>query len=122
MAFLADYILDLLLAELANANNLYITSQEVTTFTQATTTYKLGTKTSISVGAPADRTPTGRKVTVASFSNGVVDSSGTATHWALTKTTGSVLMATGALAASQAVTATNSFSLAAFDIGVPDAA
>lgn len=122
MAFIADYILDLLLAEFANANNLYICSQEPTTFTGATSTYKLGTKTAISIGAPADRTPTGRKVTVASFSNGTVDASGTATHWALTKTTGSVLMATGALASSQAVTSGNSFSLAAFDIGVPDAA
>lgn len=122
MAFIADYILDLLLAEFANANNLYICSQEPVTFTGATTTYKLGTKTSISIGAPADRTPSGRKVTVASFSNGTVDASGTATHWALTKTTGSVLMATGALASSQGVTSGNSFSLAAFDIGVPDAA
>lgn len=122
MAFIADYILDLLLAEFANANNLYICSQEPTTFTGATSTYKLGTKTAISIGAPADRTPTGRKVTVASFSNGTVDANGTATHWALTKTTGSVLMATGALAASQVVTSGNSFSLAAFDIGVPDAA
>lgn len=122
MAYIADYILDLLLAEFANANNLYICSQEPTTFAEATSTYKLGTKTSISVGSPADRTPSGRKVTVASFSNGTIDSSGTATHWALTKTTGSVLMATGALASSQAVTASNSFSLAAFDIGVPDAA
>lgn len=122
MAFIADYILDLLLAEFANANNLYICSQEPVNFTGATSTYKLGTKTAISIGAPADRTPTGRKVTVASFSNGTVDASGTATHWALTKTTGSVLMATGALAASQVVTSGNSFSLAAFDIGVPDAA
>ena len=122
MAFIADYILDLLLAEFANANNLYICSQEPVTFAGATTTYKLGTKTSISIGAPADRTPSGRKVTVASFSNGTVDATGTATHWALTKTTGSVLMATGALASSQSVTSGNSFSLAAFDIGVPDAA
>ena len=122
MAFIADYILDLLLAEFANANNLYICSQEPTTFAGATSTYKLGTKTSISIGSPADRTPSGRKVTVASFSNGTVDATGTATHWALTKTTGSVLMATGALASSQGVTSGNSFSLAAFDIGVPDAA
>ena len=122
MAFIADYILDLLLAEFANANNLYICSQEPTTFAGATSTYKLGTKTSISIGSPADRTPSGRKVTVASFSNGTVDATSTATHWALTKTTGSVLMATGALASSQGVTSGNSFSLAAFDIGVPDAA
>ena len=122
MAFLADYILDLALAELDTATaTLYICSQEPTSYAGASSTYKLGTKTSLSIGAPADRTPSGRKVSVATFSDGVVDSSGTATHWAITKS-GTTLMATGALASSQAVTGGNTFSLAAFDIGIPDAA
>lgn len=122
MAFLADYILDLALAELDTATaTLYICSQEPITYAGASSTYKLGTKTSLSIGAPADRTPTGRKVTIATFTDGVVDSSGTATHWAITKA-GTTLMATGALASSQAVVSGNTFSLAAFDIGIPDAA
>lgn len=122
MAFIADYILDLLLAEFdSNADTLYICSQEPTSYAQASSTYKLGTKSSLSIGAPADRTPSGRKVTVAAFSDGTVNTSGTATHWAITKS-GTTLMATGSLASSQAVTSGNSFSLAAFDIGVPDAA
>lgn len=121
MALLADYILDLALAELDTATTtLYITSAEATTYAEASSTYKLGTKTSLSIGAPADRTPNGRKVTVAAITDGVVDGTGTATHWAITKS-GTTLMATGSLSASQAVTAANTFTLAAFDIGIPDA-
>lgn len=121
MALLADYILDLALSELDTATTtLYITNAEATTYTQASSTYKLGTKTSLSIGAPADRTPNGRKVTVAAITDGVVDSTGTATHWAITKS-GTTLMATGALSASQSVTSGNTFSLGAFDIGIPDA-
>jgi len=121
MAFLADYILDLALAELDTATTtLYITSQEATTYTEASATYDLGVKTSLSIGAPGDRGGGGRKVTVASFTDGTVGTSGTASHWAITKS-GTTLMATGALSAPQAVTSGNTFSLAAFDVGIPDA-
>lgn len=121
MAFIADYILDLALSELDTATStLYITSQEATTYAEASSTYALGNKTSLSIGAPADRTPNGRKVTVASFTDGSVSATGTATHWAITKS-GTTLMATGSLSASQAVTNGNTFTLAAFDIGIPDA-
>lgn len=121
MALLADYILDLALSELDTATTtLYITNAEATNYTQASSTYKLGTKTSLSIGAPADRTPNGRKVTVAAITDGTVDSTGTATHWAITKS-GTTLMATGSLSASQSVTSGNTFTLAAFDIGIPDA-
>jgi hypothetical protein len=121
MAFLADYILDLALAELDTATaTLYICSQEPTTYTQASSTYALGNKTSLSIGAPADRTPNGRKVTVASFTDGSVTATGTATHWAITKS-GTTLMATGSLASSQSVTSGNTFTLVAFDVGIPDA-
>jgi hypothetical protein len=121
MAFLADYILDLALAELDTATTtLYICSQEPTTYAEASSTYALGNKTSLSIGAPADRTPNGRKVTVASFTDGSVTGTATATHWAITKS-GTTLMATGQLSSSQAVTNGNTFTLAAFDIGIPDA-
>lgn len=123
MPLFADFLMDLALANLdTNANRLDICSAEPTSYAQATSTLTLGNKTSLSVGAPADRTPNGRKVTVATFSDGAVTATGTATHWAITDTTNSRLLATGALAASQAVTNGNTFSLAAFDIGIPDAA
>ena len=122
MPFIADYIFDLALAELdTNATHLYITSAEATTFTQATSTYALGNKATPSVGAPANGAVNGRRVTVASFTDGSVTATGTATHWAITKTTGSTLMATGALSASQGVTNGNTFSLAAFDVTIADA-
>lgn len=123
MPLLADYVLDAALAKLdTEANRLDICSQEPTTYAEATSTYTLGNKTGLSVGAPADRTPNGRKVTVASFSDGSVTGTGTATHWAVVDTANSRLLATGALSSSQAVTNGNTFSLAAFDIGIPDAA
>lgn len=121
MPFIADYIFDLALSELDTATaTLYITSQEATTYAEAATTYPLGNKSSLSIGAPADRTPNGRKVTVAAITDGTVTGTGTATHWAITKS-GTTLMATGALSASQAVTNGNTFSLGAFDVGIPDA-
>lgn len=127
MPYLNDtYIFDNGLAQLDTAGNrLDICNAEPTNFTQATsnpgTGYSLGNKTSLSVGAPADRTPTGRKVTVAAITDGTVSATGTATHWAITDTVNSRLLAAGALSASQAVTSGNTFTLSAFDIGFPDA-
>lgn len=121
MAFIADYILDLALAELDTATTtLYITSAEATTYAEANATYALGNQGSLSIAAPSDRTPNGREVVVAAISAGTVSGTGTATHWAITKN-GTTLMATGQLSASQAVTSGNTFTLAAFAIGLPDA-
>ena len=103
------------------ANRLDICSQEPTTYAAATTTYTLGNKTSLSIGAPADGT-TGRKVTVAAITDGTVSGSGTATHYAIVDTVNSRLLAAGALASSQVVTSGNTFTLAAFDIRIPDPA
>jgi hypothetical protein len=122
MPLISDFLYDLALANLdTNANRLDICSSEPTTYTAATSTLTLGNKTSLSVGAPADRTPTGRRVTVAAFGDGTVTATGTATHWSIVDTTNSRLLATGSLAASQAVTSGNVFALPAFDIGIPDA-
>ena len=57
---------------------------------------------------------------IAAITDGTVSGTGTATHWAITKS-GTTLMATGALSASQAVTSGNVFTLGAFDIGIADA-
>lgn len=122
MAYLNDFVLDLALSQLdTDASRLDICTQEPTTYTEATSTYTKGNKTSLSVGAPADRTPNGRKVTVAAITDGTVSGTGTVTHWAISDVTDTRLLATGALSASQAVTSGNTFTLAAFDIGLPDA-
>lgn len=121
MSFLNDRVFDSGLTVLdTEANRLDICSQEPTTYAEATSTYTLGNKTSLSIGAPADRTPSGRKVTVAAITDGTVSGTGTASHWAIVDTGNSRLLATGSLSSSQAVTSGNTFSLAAFDIGIPD--
>lgn len=123
MPLLADYVLDAALATLdTEANALHICSAEPATYAAATTTNSLGSKTSLSIGAPADRSPNGRKVTVGDITDGAVSATGTASHWAIVDTVNSRLLAAGALASSQAVTNGNPFTLPAFDIGIPDAA
>jgi len=119
MAFIATYVLDAALSKLdIEADKLYITSTEATTYTEAITTYALGVKTSLSIGAPADRSPNGRKVTVATFSDGSVTATGTAAYYAIVDSANTRLLATGSLAASQAVTNGNLFSLQTIDIGI----
>lgn len=64
-------------------------------------------------------TGTGRRVTVPAITAGSVTATGTATHWALTNATDTVI-ASGALSASQAVTLNNTFTLDAIDIIIRD--
>ena len=102
--------------------NLYICSTLPTTFTEASSTYKLGTKASPTVSAPGDRTGGGRKVTVSAITDGTVSATGTAGFYALTDDSASKLLAQGDLSSTQAVTNGNTFTLTAFDIGIPDPA
>ena len=104
------------------ATRVDVTSQEASTYAEATSTYTLGNSTSLSIGAPADRSGGGRKVAVAAITDGSITGTGTATHYALVDTNNSRLLATGSLTASQAVTSGNTFTLATFDIGIPDPA
>jgi hypothetical protein len=123
MAFINDRVFDNGLTVLdTEANRLDICSQEPVSYTEATSTYTLGNKTSLSVGAPGDRSGGGRKVTVAAITDGTVTGTATATHWAVVDTSNSRLLATGSLSSGQAVSSGNPFTLAAFDIGIPDAA
>ena len=123
MATLNDRVFDNGLTVLdTEANAIHITSQEATDYTDATSTSTLGNSTSLSIGAPADRSGGGREVTVAAITDGSVTGTGTATHYAIVDTVNSRLLATGSLSASQAVTSGNSFTLASFTIGIPDPA
>lgn len=122
MAFIANSVLDSGLSVLSDdGNRIDICSEEPATYAAATTTVTLGNKTSLSIGAPTDRTPDGRKVVVAAVSDGTVTATGTATHYAIVDTVGEVLLATGSIATPQTVTSGNTFTLAAFDIGIPGA-
>jgi hypothetical protein len=123
MATLGDRVFDNGLTVLdTEANAIHVTSQEATDYTEATSTYTLGNSTSLSVGTPEDRTGGGRKVVVAAISDGSITGTGTATHYAIVDTVNSRLLATAALTASQSVTSGNTFTLATFDIGIPDPA
>jgi len=123
MASLADRVFDNGLTVLdTEANRIDITSQEVTTYAEATSTYTLGNSTSLSIGAPTDRSGGGREVTVAAISDGSVTGDGTATHYSIVDTANSRLLATGSLTASQVVSNGNTFTLGSFTIGIPDPA
>tara|TARA_R100000951_G_scaffold37517_1_gene32058 strand:- start:201 stop:572 length:372 start_codon:yes stop_codon:yes gene_type:complete len=121
MAFLDNRVFDNGLTILdTEANVVHVTSAEATTYAQATSTLTLGNSTSLSIAAPSDRTGGGRKVTVSAISDGSITGTGTVTHYALVDTTNTRLLATAALTASQSVTSGNTFTLASFDIGIPD--
>jgi hypothetical protein len=123
MALIADRAYDAALSLLqTEVNRLDICSAEPTSYAQATSTLTLGLKVNPTLSAPADRTPNGRKTAVSAITNGSVTATGTATHWALSDTVNSRLLAAGPLQASQAVTSGNVFTLNAFDVGLPDAA
>ena len=123
MATLNDRVFDNGLTVLdTEGNRVDICSQEPTTYAAATSTYTLGNETSISVSAPADASPNGRKVTLAAITGASVTGTGTATHYAIVDTGNSRLLATGSLSASQAVTSGNTFSLTASDIRITDPA
>ena len=119
-AHVNDSVIDDGLSSLKSAARyLYICSQEPTTYTEASSTYALGSKDAgagnIFPGAIAAGT-NGRKVTTLDITDGTVSSTGTATHWAVTDA--SNLLAVGALSASKGVTSPGSFTLPPLDITV----
>lgn len=123
MASIADYVLDAALSKLdTEANRIDITSQEATSYAEATSTYTLGNSTSVSFGAPEDGDVSGRKTACAAISDGSVTGSGTATHYSITDTLNSRLLCTGSLTTSQSVVSGNTFTVATFDVEIPDPA
>ena len=125
MSYINDRVLDFGLDILnAEADRIDICSQEPATYTEATSTYSLGNKdhgaAGSAFGAPANRTPSGRKVSSTAVTDGAVTGTGTATHWAVSDVGNTRLLAASSLSASQAVTSGNTFSLGSFDIGIPD--
>ncbi len=121
MAFLIDNVYDSGLSYVtSNGTRIDICSQEPTTYTQATSTYTLGNKASMTVGSPTNGATDGRKVVVPAITDGSVTASGTASHWALTNAS-NTLIATGSLTSSQSVTSGNTFTLDAIDITIRDA-
>lgn len=122
MAFINDEVFDqgLDYAD-TNGTRIDICSQEPTTYAQATSTYTLGNKTGLNTGTTEAGATDGRRVIVPAITDGSVTGTDTATHWALTDGS-AILVATGALSSSQAVTSGNTFTLDAISITIRDAA
>lgn len=116
MPTLNDSVLDAALGVVDNATTLHITSAEASSFGNVAAV-TLGNSAITFVG-PVNGDVSGRKVTVEAITSGTVTGTGTANSWALVD--GSVLYATGSLAASQSVTSGNSFTLDAIDIEIRD--
>lgn len=124
VAFLTDNVLDNGVQYLTdNGEALYICSAQPTTYAEATSTYALGSKSTPTISAPQNGATSGRRVVVSAITDGSVSATGTATHYAIVKTSAtSELLATEALSASQAVTSGNTFTLTSFSVTIPDPA
>jgi len=126
MAFIIDTAFDSGLSYLdTNGTRLDITTQEATNYTEATGTYNGTTQFScgndtVNTGAPEAGAVDGRRVIVPAITAGTVSATQTASHWALTDGA-SILLATGSLSSTQAVTSGNTFTLDAISITIRDA-
>lgn len=79
----------------------------------------LGVKENPTISAPAGASPNGRKITISAFSDGTVEATDEATHWALVDDDGEELLAANTVQNAQHVTQGNTFALGAFDIRQP---
>ena len=123
MAALNDKVFDSGLNILdTDTENLYILSGDPGLAWSNIAALGLGNKATPTISAPGDRSAGGREVTVSAITDGTVTETGTATHYAMTDDSLTLILASGALSASQAVTSGNTFTLTEFKIGIPDPA
>lgn len=122
MSFINDIVFDSGLSTITSlGNRCDITSAEAATYTEATSTYTLGNKGSITISSPLNGVTNGRRVTMSAFTGGNVTASGTAAYWAISNSGTSTLLAAGSITNAQVVTSGNTFSLSAIDVTIPDA-
>lgn len=122
VAFLSDNVLDNGLAYIVtNGSRLDICSQQPANYTEATSTYTLGNKTSLSAGSLQNGASSGRRTIIPAITDGTVTGTDDATHWAYSKTSATAeLLAAQSLSSGQAVTTGNVFTLDAISITIPD--
>lgn len=117
-----DAVLDGTLDIIASSTLLTVCSAEPTTYTEATSTYKLADVVLDSGDfTKANGDTNGRKVTIASQTAIPIDSSGTATHVALCTTSGTLLRIV-TTCTSQALTSGGTVTTPAFDYEISDPA
>ena len=120
MAFINDLVFDSGLSYAdTNGTRIDITSVDPTGVYATVTGNTLGNST-VNTGAPEAGAVDGRRVVVPAIAAGSVTGTGSATHWALTNGTDTVV-ASGALTASQSVTSGNTFTFDAISITLRDA-
>lgn len=123
MAALGNSVLDAALSLIdSSTENLYILSADPGLTWSNIALYDLGVKATPGISAPGDRGAGGREITISAITDGSVTDTGTATHYALTDDSETIILASGALSSSQAVTDGNTFTLTEFTIGIPDPA
>lgn len=123
MSMIHDDLLDLPLQDIVDTTeNLYICSAEPTTFTEASVTYKLGTKASPTLSSPQDRSGGGREIILSAITDGVVDADGDAAYWCLCDNSESKLLVVQALTAPVTVSTIVPFLMTQQSIGIPDPA
>ena len=116
-----DTVLDGAFDILDQADLMTVCSSQPTTFTEATDTFKLAdvAMTPNTDFTKANGDTNGRKVTVAAKSGVTIDTSGTATYIALTKSSGSVLLYV-TTCTSQVLTAGGTVDFPAWDVEIAD--
>lgn len=118
MAYANDTALDAALNWIkTNGTVLHICTSEPATY-GAIAAAQLASE-AVTITGPADGDVSGRKITVPSVSADDVDTTGTATHWALSNGT-DTLVATGDLSASAELDSAGTYTTAAFAITLPD--
>lgn len=103
-----------------NVTQLFITSQLVATYAEASSTYSLGVKATPTISTATDDGTTGRKVTISAITDGTVTDTGTASHVALCSA--DTLLAAYPLNAGVSVTSGETFTLTEHDVNLPDPA
>lgn len=121
MAFINDNTLDNGLAALkAAASHIYLCNLEPATYTAASSTNALGVKNfgagAVFPGAIAAGSPSGRKLDTAAVTDGVVNSNGTASHYAIVSSAATRLEVTNSLTATQVLTAGNAWTMASLAV------
>jgi len=98
----------------AEGTALWLCNAEPDTYTEATSTFALGSKATPSL-SNVNGAVDGRAAQCAAFTDGAVSATGTASHWAIVDTAATQLLVAGALSASQSVTNGNPFSFNQFN-------
>lgn len=115
---LGDHVLDFGLAAFADADGIYLCSQQPTDYTDASSTHAVGSKLESAGGifsAIFDATG-GRRVSLNEITDGDCSTGTTATHWAAVDSSGQFLLATGPLDEEKTLTIGWKFALPSFAI------